>query len=196
MFSTSSYLNFSFVCVLLSFCRDGCRDSCKRLGCLAGFPSRHPTLDVGEQDDRFPSVKFSPGAYVRRRNPSCGNAGRSGKASGARGAWPPAMPALAVLPSVLLGGVAKSFWSCRPAETWRLASAVAASRNKSCRPQARPRSSSQPQLTEPEDRASVPAGEICEKRLLNFSPLHCGSPCCLFLKCRYFRHVHKMAFFF
>lgn len=56
----SSCFKLSFVCVLLSSYRNGHRNPCKHLGCLAAFPSHHPTLDVGEQGDRFPSAKLSP----------------------------------------------------------------------------------------------------------------------------------------
>ena len=120
---TSLHFNLSFIWKSLFCCCNGCRKYRKRLGYRTGFLSRLPTPYMGEQRDTFPSMKFFAGTYISQINSICLNDRRNSDASGVCGdcqrrssaplPWKLAIPVLAVLSSVLVGGVSKLFWNCR-----------------------------------------------------------------------------------
>lgn len=124
----------------------------------------------------FPSIKFLTGTYISQRNSICWNDRRNSNTSCVCGdcqrrcsapfPWKLTIPVLAVLSSMLLGGVAKSFWNCgsgvSAVENWLFASWTTTSRYKSSRPEAWSCGSLWPQLTEPKDRVNVPAEKISE----------------------------------
>lgn len=198
---TSLHFNLSLIWKVLSC--NGCTKYYKHLGYQTGFLSRHPTPYMREQWDTFPSIKFFTGTYIRQRNSICSNDRRNSNASGVCGdcqrrslaplPWKLAIPVLAVLSSVVFGGVAKSFWNCRSGisslENWLFASWMTTSRNKSSRPEARSCGSSRPQLTEPKDRTNVPAEEVSE--MSGVQPSVLQEPLLPSLKYMCFRQVHK-----
>lgn len=145
---------------------------------------------MGEQWGAFPSIKFFSGTYISQRNSICLNDRRNSNASGVCGdcqrrssaplSWKLAILVLAVLFSMLVGGVAKSFWNCRSGESstenWLFASWMTTSRNKSSRPEARSCGSTV-NWTQREWTCLQKRSWKC---LLELRLLHCGSPDCLY----------------
>jgi len=151
----------------------------------------------------FPSMKFFTGSYISQRNSTCLDDRRNSSASGVCGdcqrssaplLWKLAILVLAVLSSMLVGGVAESFWSCRSGvsylENWRFASCITTNRNKFSRPEARSCGSSRMQVTECKDRMNVLAEKISEM-LAGVQPSTLWEPLLALLKYMYARHVHK-----